>query len=160
MKPGRTEPIAWRGKNSWVYSRFSGLSPAPPCRRTYHTVSGEPIWLHRASRAKIFAAQRRISGISARNAHSSAGVLDVGFRTVATSGGFAVPLAIGRLVFDRLGPPRHALLGGGPPCGRKRHGVIGEWLGKYAVHRVGPTAIMLNDFVGHMGHLETRCFKK
>jgi hypothetical protein len=86
----------------------------------------------------------------------SAGVLDVGIGTVAASGGFSMPLAIGGLVFDRFGPPRHALFRGGAPGGRQSCRMSGERFGKYAIDRVSPSAIMLNDFIGDVGHLKTR----
>src|SRR5687768_14302996 len=44
-------------------------------------------------------------------------VLDIGIGTVATVCGFGPPLAVGGLVFDRLGSPGHPLLGGGAPGG-------------------------------------------
>src|SRR5664280_3751722 len=63
-----------------------------------------------------------------------------------------MPFAVGRLVFDRLGAPGHALLGGGAPCGGKCGGVAREGFRKYAIDGVGPAAVMLNDLVGDVGH--------
>ena len=79
-------------------------------------------------------------------------VLDVGFGAVAAGRGLGVPFAVGGLVFDRLGTAGHALLGGGAPGGGQCRGVGRKRFGKYAADRVGPAAVMLNDFVGDMTH--------
>jgi hypothetical protein len=84
----------------------------------------------------------------------TARVFDIGIWTITSGGCFAVPLAIGSLVLDHLGAPGHALFGSRAPCRRKGDGVISEGFGKYAIDGVSPTAIMLNDFVGDMRHLE------
>src|SRR6187455_1555117 len=81
-------------------------------------------------------------------------VLDVSVGTVAALGGFGVPLAVGGLVFDRLGTSRHALFGGGPLGGGQRHGTRRKGFRKYAIHGVGPAAVMLDDLVGDVAHVE------
>ena len=73
--------------------------------------------------------------------------------TVDAGGGLGVPFAVGGLVFDRLGAPRHALLGGGAPGRGERRGVACEWLREHAVDGVGPAAVMLDDPVDDMGHV-------
>ena len=52
-------------------------------------------------------------------------ILDVGFGTVVAGGGLDVPLAVGGLVFDRLGATRHPLLGGGA-LGRRQRRRVGR----------------------------------
>src|SRR5437016_13563628 len=85
-------------------------------------------------------------------------VLAVGLGAVAAGGGFAVPFAVRRLVFDRLGTAGDALLGGGALGGGKRCGMGREGFRKHAVDGVGPAAVMLNDLVGDEGHDELACF--
>src|SRR5712671_1857606 len=79
-------------------------------------------------------------------------VLDIGLGPVAASGRFGVPFAVGGLIFDRLGTAGHALFGGGALGSAKRCGMGRERLRKHAIHGVGPAAVMLNDFVGDVGH--------
>src|SRR5712691_4887062 len=79
-------------------------------------------------------------------------VLDIGLGTVAASGRFGVPFAVGGLIFDRLGTAGHALFGGGALGSAKRCGMGRERLRKHAIHGVGPAAVMLNDLVGDVGH--------
>src|ERR1700733_8617550 len=81
-------------------------------------------------------------------------VLDIGLRTGRAGGGFGMPLAVGGLVFDRLGAARHALLGGGAFGGGKGLGMGRKAFRKHAVHGVGPAAVMLDDLVSHMAHGE------
>src|SRR3954466_12445116 len=85
-------------------------------------------------------------------------VLDVGLGTIAAGCGFGVPLAVGRLVFDGFSTPGHALLGGGPLCSRKRGGMARKGFRECAFDGISPAAIMLDDFVGDMGHRGTRWF--
>src|SRR6202023_4261596 len=54
--------------------------------------------------------------------------------------------------FDRLGTAGHALPGAGARGGGQCRGVGRKRFGKYAADRVGPAAVMLNDFVGDMTH--------
>src|SRR6185436_11281755 len=80
--------------------------------------------------------------------------LDVGFRPVIARSGLRVPSSVGGFVLDRLGAARHPLLGGCAPCGCQRRGAVRKRLGKHAVDRIGPAAVMFDDLVGHMGHRE------
>src|ERR1700679_2960019 len=81
-------------------------------------------------------------------------VLDIGLGTVAAGGGLGMPLAVGGLVFDRLGAARHPLLSGGAFGGGKRLGMGRKAFRKHAIHGIGPAAVMLDDLVGHMAHWE------
>src|SRR3954447_7392301 len=81
-------------------------------------------------------------------------VLDVGLRAVGARGGLGVPFAVGRLVLDGLGAAGYPLFRRRAPCGGKRGIVTRKALGKRAIDGIGPTAVMLNDFVDDMGHLE------
>src|SRR4051812_14558866 len=83
-------------------------------------------------------------------------VLDIGLGPVAAGGGLGVPFAVRGFIFDHLGASRHPLLGRGMFGRGKRRGMGRESLRKCAVDGIGPAAIMLNDFVGDIGHRGTR----
>src|SRR6202043_2308262 len=89
----------------------------------------EPITPHETGRDGGGACTRK------NNCHAKGillAVLDIGLGAVAAGGGLDVPFAVGGLVFDRLGPPRHALLGGGALGGRKRRGAGRKGFRKHA----------------------------
>src|ERR1700678_3178117 len=79
-------------------------------------------------------------------------VLDVGVGPIVTAGKFRVPLALFVFVFDRLGSPRCALLGGGAPRRVECLCVRGEAFREGAVDGIGPTVFVANDFVGNVDH--------
>ncbi len=79
-----------------------------------------------------------------------------GLGTVAAGGSLGVPFAVRSLVLNLFGAPGHTLLGGGTLGRGQRCAVSGKGFRKHAVHRIGPTAIMLDDLVGDVGHKETR----
>src|SRR6202022_3547352 len=83
---------------------------------------------------------------------------DIGLGTVAAGGGLGMPLAVGGLIFDRLGTAGHALLGGGALGGGEGCRAGREGFRKHAIDGVGPAAVMLDDLVGHVTHLELAFF--
>src|SRR5580704_1861598 len=117
---------------------------------------GQAIMLRKASRetsAGRANSNFRQSSIFGK-AHRLRLVLDIGVGTVAAGRGLGMPLAVGSLVFDRLGAAGHALFGRGAPGGRKRRGVSGESFREYAADGVGPAAVVLDDLVGDVAHRE------
>src|SRR5450432_2493653 len=81
-------------------------------------------------------------------------VFDIGLGAVRACSGLGVPFAVRGLVLDRLGTPRRPLFARRPLGGRQRRSVAGKALRKHTVDGVGPTAVMLNDLVGDVGHRE------
>src|SRR5690242_20624914 len=79
-------------------------------------------------------------------------VFNVRMRTIRAARGFRVPLALGIFVLDDLGVARRFLFLRGGLCGPQRGSMSRESLGKNTVDLVGPAAIVLDDFVGDIGH--------
>src|SRR5271168_2329998 len=123
--------------------RFTGAA----WRRTYHAVPADPRRGCRGGRQNFSAKTDATRGILRL-------VLDVGLGTVVAGGGFDVPLAVGGLVFDRLGSAGYPLFGGDALGGGERHGMGRKRFREYAIDGIGPAAVVLNDPVGDMAHGE------
>src|ERR1700761_3445327 len=81
-------------------------------------------------------------------------VLNVRIGTIIAGDGLGEPFAVGGLIFDRLRPSRHTLLGGRAPRSGKGLGVAREALREHPVIGIGPAAVVLDDLVGDMAHRE------
>src|SRR4051794_13080555 len=138
-------PSALHAAISWTILPRRG-SLAGPLRRQNIMPGGAIREVRVATVRKIFSGVRVLAGGILRR------VLDIGLRAVAAGGGLGVPLAVGRLVFDGFSTPGHALLGRGALGSRKRGGVARKGFRECAFDGISPAAIMLDDFVGDMGH--------
>src|SRR6266404_1705203 len=148
MMSTQRRPIAPRAKISWCFSPDAAALPGRLGTSLSRRTKRSERRCEEAARSIL-----REGGVAALGC-----VLDVGLGAVAAGGGFAVPFAVRRLVFDRLGAAGNALLGGGALGGGKRCGMGREGFRKHAVDGVGPAAVMLNDLVGDEGHDELACF--
>src|SRR5229473_4718323 len=150
MRSLQGQPIAPRVNTSWCFSRGAAALAGP--------LGDKPIMPPGTIRdGGVATIRKKISEQLARDQGNNLDlVLDIGLRTVAAGGGFGVPLAVGGFVFDRLGSAGHALLGGGAPGGGKCRGMGRERFGKHAIDGIGPAAVVLDDFVGDVGHWGTR----
>src|ERR1044071_2342405 len=103
MTGRRKRPIAPRATISWTVLPNAAASPGRLQERLSYHVPG--------SRALRCRTPAKNSSMAHRRHGILRAVLDVGFRTVAAGGGFGVPLAVRRFVFDHLAASGHALLG-------------------------------------------------
>src|SRR5258708_39923335 len=115
--------------------------------QAYHVGKREPRAKHAWTCCKFFGKVHSERGILRS-------VLDIGLRPVIAGGGLGVPLAVRRLIFDRLGAAGHALLGGGASGGRQCGCMVREWFRKHAVDGIGPAAVMFDDLVSYVAHRE------
>src|SRR6266568_2177001 len=78
--------------------------------------------------------------------------LDVGLGSIIAWRHFVVPTAVLVLVLDAGRDPRYDLFLG-RALGRLAGQVVGrEGLGEHPIDAVGPTAVVLDDFIGDLGH--------
>src|SRR4051794_21699986 len=145
-------PSALRATISWTILPKRGRLAGAISRIEYHAGRRDPRGPH-GDCPQNFSGVRMLAGGILR------GVLDIGLRAVAAGGGLGVPLAVGGFVFDGFGAPGHPLLGGRALGCSERRGMRRERFREHAVNGISPSAIMLDDLVGDMGHRGTRWFR-
>src|ERR1700722_12117722 len=147
MWSSQKQPIAPRANSSWCVPQGAAALPGAAWRRAYHAIRTDP-------RLSCRDGPENISAMTAATGGILRLFLDVVLGTVVAGGGLHVPLAIGGLVFDRLGSAGYPLFGGDALGGGECRGMGRKRLREYAVDGVGPAAVMLNDPVGDMAHGE------